>query len=184
MGLLIFIFLWRLVCASGASSRRLGGILGHLGRVLGASWRVLARLGRILARLGGVLGASWRVLGASWNVWPPSSLQNRKKLEKPTKNHQTSPQDKPDSTWNGKRRLSLCFLKEAFWNGFGSQSFPNVPERSARFARCARSLAALVHRGELPLIFLVFLMLYTIFDIVSISIDLSWMFMPTWPHVS
>ena len=56
--------------------------------------------------------------------------------------------------------------------------------RYARFARCARSLAALVHRGELPLIFLVFLMLYTIFDIVSISIDLSWMFMPTWPHVS
>ena len=43
----------------GASSRRLGGVLGRLGRVLGASWRVLARLGRILARLGGVLDASF-----------------------------------------------------------------------------------------------------------------------------
>ena len=56
---------------------------------------------------------------------------------------QNHPQHKPDLTWNGKRRLFLCFLKEASWNGFGSQSFPNVPERSARFARCARSLAAL-----------------------------------------
>ena len=43
----------------GASSRRLGGVLGLLGRVLDPSWRVLARLGRILARLGGVLGASF-----------------------------------------------------------------------------------------------------------------------------
>ena len=94
------------------------------------------------------------------------------------------PQQKPDSTWNGKRRLSLCFLKEAFWNRFGSQSFPNVPERSARFARCARSLAALVHRGELSLIFLVFSMFFVIFEILNISIDLNWMFMPTWPHVS
>ena len=29
---------------------------------------------------------------------------NRKKLEKPAKNHQKPPQDKPDLTWNGKRR--------------------------------------------------------------------------------
>ena len=62
---------------------RLGGLLGRLGRVLEASSRVLSRLGRVLARLG---------------------LQNRKKLEKPTKNHQKPPQDKPDLTWNGKRR--------------------------------------------------------------------------------
>ena len=129
---------------------RFGGLLGAswgLGDVLGASWRVL--------------GASWAHLGASWErlgtSWPPSSLQDRKKLVFHSFFNVFYPQHKPDSTWNGKRRLSLCFLKEAFWNGFGSQRFPNVPERSARFARCARSLAALVHRGELPLIFLVFL---------------------------
>ena len=164
------------------------------------SWR---HLGGVLAPYWPVLAPSWAVLGASWPPkslpklvqnpsWGPhktrsnidpnlESLGDQKTLKFLRKNKYFH---KPDSTWNGKRRLSLCFLKEAFWNGFGSQSFPNVPERSARFARCARSLAALVHRGELPLIFLVFLMFYTIFDIVSISIDLSWMFMPTWPHVS
>ena len=78
-----------------------GGILGRLGRVLAPSW---GRLGGVLARLGGVLGASWRVLERLGTSWPPSSLQNRKKLEKPTKNHQKPPQHKPDLTWNGKRR--------------------------------------------------------------------------------
>ena len=47
---------------------------------------------------------------------------------------------KPDLTWNGKRRLFFCFLKRTSCNGFGSQSLPKAPERSARFGRCARSL--------------------------------------------
>ena len=122
---------------------RPGRLWGHLGASwarLGASWRPLgaslARLVRHLARL----GASWARLG----------LQNRKKLEKPTKNHQKPPQDKPDLTWNGKRRsffedrygclkksfltldIASCIHLEASWIA-----------RSARFARCARSLAAL-----------------------------------------
>ena len=78
---------------------------------------------------------------------------------------------KPDLTWNGKRRLFFCLapvcFKDASWNGFGSQSFPNVPERSARFARFARSLAALVHRGEFSIIFQWVFHLFLILEIVS-----------------
>ena len=45
-----------------------------------------------------------------------------------------------------------CFPKEASWNGFGSQSLTEAPKRSARVARCARSLAALSSpRGEFGL---------------------------------
>ena len=60
------------------------------------------------------------------------------------------PQHKPDLTWNGKRRsffliasCSLRFPKQISWNVLGSQSLLQAPGRSARFARCARSLAAL-----------------------------------------
>ena len=62
-------------------------ILGPFGpswERLGPSWerlgRVLGRLGRVLARLGRVLGRLGRVLGRK------------------------TTQDKPDLTWNGKRR--------------------------------------------------------------------------------
>ena len=120
---------------------RPGRLWGHLGASwarLGASWRTLgaslARLVRHLARLGASwarLGTSWVRLGAFWLA----------KL----------PQDKPDLTWNGKRRsffedrygclkksfltldIASCIHLEASWIA-----------RSARFARCARSLAALV----------------------------------------
>ena len=117
-------------------------ILGHLGpswRHLGPSWRHL--------------GPSWRHIGSSWAILAPSR-KIAKNLIKPmvfslfwrrlgSQNH---PQHKPDSTWNGKRCLLFCFLKEASWNGldlFWIARLPTAPERSARFARCARSLAAL-----------------------------------------
>ena len=79
-------------------------VLGGSGGILGRLGRVLARLGGLLGRLGRVLEASSRVLARLGTSWPPSSLPNRKKLEKPTKNHQKPPQHKPDLTWNGKRR--------------------------------------------------------------------------------
>ena len=70
---------------------RILGVLGASGRLLGgrsASW---GRLGAALERLGGILGrlgASWGRLGAILEAsWAPKH-----------------PQDKPDSTWNGKRR--------------------------------------------------------------------------------
>ena len=75
---------------------------------------------------------------------------------------------------------------EAYWNGFGSQSFPNVPERAARFARFARSLAALVHRGEFSLIFQWFFHLFFILEIVSkkysFELDFQANLAPCWPH--
>ena len=78
---------------------------GAILAVLGGPGVILGRLGRVLAPLGGLLGRLWPVLCATWRVlerlgtsWPPSSLQNRKKLEKPTKNHQKPPQHKPDLT--------------------------------------------------------------------------------------
>ena len=58
----------------------LGGLLGRLWPVMCATWRVLAHLGAYSARL----GTSWVRLGAFWLAKPP--------------------QDKPDLTWNGKRR--------------------------------------------------------------------------------
>ena len=93
------------------------GVPGHLLGRLEASW---GRLGHVLARLGGVLGASWRVLERLGTSWPPSSLQDRKKLEKPTKNHQKPPQHKPDLIWNGKRR----FLFGCLLSRFVPVSFP------------------------------------------------------------
>ena len=76
--------------------------------------------------------------------------------------------------------VASCFLrfpKESFWNGFGSQSFPNL--LNAPLARSLRS----PHRGEFPLIVQWFSNILEILEIVSISIDLSWIFMPTWLHV-
>ena len=79
--------------------------------------------------------------------------------------------------------LASCFLrfpKESFWNCFGSQSFPNL--LNAPIASLARSLRS-PHRGEFPLIVQWFSNILEILEIVSISIDLSWIFMPTWLHV-
>ena len=79
--------------------------------------------------------------------------------------------------------FASCFLrfpKESFWNDFGSQSFPNAP--LASLAALARSLRS-PHRGEFPLIVQWFSNILEILEIVSISIDLIWMFMPTWLHV-
>ena len=79
--------------------------------------------------------------------------------------------------------FASCFLrfpKESFWNDFGSQSFPNAP--LASLAALARSLRS-PHRGEFPLIVQWFSNILEILEIVSISIDLSWIFMPTWLHV-
>ena len=64
----------------GASCGRLRGVLDASWRVLGASWGVLGASCRVL----GFLEASWAVLEAFWAPKPP--------------------QDKPDLTWNGKRR--------------------------------------------------------------------------------
>ena len=123
------------------------GAPGHLLGRLEASW---GRLGHVLARLGGVLGASWRALERLGTSWPPSSLQDRKKLEKPTKNHQKPPQHKPDLIWNGKRRflfdclllasLSYTSLLERFWIAKpASSSWTLRSPRSLRsLARCAR----------------------------------------------
>ena len=79
--------------------------------------------------------------------------------------------------------FASCFLrfpKESFWNEFGSQNFPNAP--LASLAALARSLRS-PHRGEFPLIVQWFSSILEILEIVSISIDLSWIFMPTWLHV-
>ena len=77
--------------------------------------------------------------------------------------------------------IASCFLRfpnQTFWNGFGSQSFPKRPERSARFARCARLIVV-----SFLLIFHWFFNLLLLLEMVSISIDLNWIFMPTWLHV-
>ena len=79
-----------------------------------------------------------------------------------------------------------CLLRcptQASWYGFGSQSFPKAPERSARFARCARSLAALASPWCVFVDFSLVFESFLILEIVSISIDLNWIFMPTWLHV-
>ena len=52
----------------------------------------------------------------------------------------------------------------------------------ASLATLARSLRS-PHRGEFPLIVQWFSNILEILEIVSISIDLSWIFMPTWLHV-
>ena len=146
-------FKWILVRLGGLLGTS-WGVLGRLGGVLGASWRVLgaswAHLGASWERLGGVLGASWRVLERLGTSWAPSSLQDRKKLEKPTKNHQKPPQHKPDLIWNGKRRflfdclllasLSYTSLLERFWIAKpASSSWTLRSLRSLRsLARCAR----------------------------------------------
>ena len=52
----------------------------------------------------------------------------------------------------------------------------------ASLAALARSLRS-PHRGEFLLIFHWFFNLFLILEIVSISIDLNWIFMPTWLHV-
>ena len=52
----------------------------------------------------------------------------------------------------------------------------------ASLAALARSLRS-PHRGEFPLIVQWFSNILEILEIVSISIDLSWIFMPTWLHV-
>ena len=69
------------------------------------------------------------------------------------------------------------------WNDFGSQSFLKVLKTPlASLAALARPLRS-PHRGEFLLIFQWFLNLFLILEIVSISIDLNWIFMPTWLHV-
>ena len=72
---------------SGSLLGRLGRVLAPLGGLLGRLWPVLCATWRVLARLGRVLGASGHVLGASWRVLARKTSQ-----------------DKPDLTWNGKRR--------------------------------------------------------------------------------
>ena len=80
---------------------------------------------------------------------------------------------------------SLRFPKQVSWNVFGSQSLPQAPGRSARFARCARSLArcARLTVVSFRLSFIAFSNFLLICEVVSISVDLSWIFMPTWLHV-
>ena len=80
---------------------------------------LVGRLGAILGGFWMRLGVSWGRLGASWGHLGAS--------------------------W-GRLLIASCslrFPKQVSWNVFGSQSLPQAPGRSARFARCARSLAAL-----------------------------------------
>ena len=123
------------------TKNRSWGVLGRLGSVLG-------RLGRLLAASWAVLGASWRVLGASWGVLVASWARLGPSWARlGSQNH---PQDKPDSTWNGKRRFCCCIsvFRFVFFDFFPFLSVPvcffSACLRSARFARYARSLAALV----------------------------------------
>ena len=69
--------------------------------------------------------------------------------------------------------LRSILLRASIWKPLGSR---------APLASLARSLRS-PHRGKLLLIFHVFLIVFLIVEIVSVSIDLSWMFMPTWLHV-
>ena len=94
---------------------RLGGLLGTSWGVLGASWRVLGASWGVLGascRVLGFLEASWAVLEASWAPKPP--------------------QDKPDLTWNGKRRsfwrLALGRFSKRSW-------IAKAPQCSAIFSR-------------------------------------------------
>ena len=106
-----------------------GRLLGPLGGVLGPSWGVLAASWRVLdlkSRLGGLSAASWRRLG----------LQNPPNIN--LTRHGTGSAD-----FFLDASCSLRFPKQVSWNVFGSQSLPQAPGRSARLARCARSLAAL-----------------------------------------
>ena len=69
--------------------------------------------------------------------------------------------------------LRSILLRASIWKPLGSR---------APLASLARSLRS-PHRGEFLLIFHWFLNLFWILEIVSISIDLNWIFMPTWLHV-
>ena len=88
---------------------RLGAILVCLGGVLGRLGALLGASWRILARF----GASWGVLEASWNPKPP--------------------QDKPELTWNGKRRsfwrLALGRFSKRSWIAKAPQCSANFSEK-------------------------------------------------------
>ena len=99
----------------------LGGLLGWLWPVLSASWRILGRLGCVLARL-------WRVLPRFGGFW----------LEKP-----------PNINLTDMGTGSAVLFGSSLWQPLGV-IFPSWIYLeaswiacSARFARCARSLAAL-----------------------------------------
>ena len=96
----------------GASWGVLGaswGLLGASWGHLGASWSVLGRLGRLLGRPDAVLEASWAP---------------------------KDPQDKPDSTWNGKRR--------SFKGSFMQKPYGTILDRKASSrSRTLRSLRSL-----------------------------------------
>ena len=122
----------------------MGGSWGHLGASwdhLGASSTILEHLGRILGASWVHLGASWKHLGASWgHLWASwehlrgileaswknlgSSLQKTSKILKNRWFFSMvfGPQEKPDSTRNGKRRLSFAVLGYAsiFFDMFGN----------------------------------------------------------------
>ena len=122
---------------------RPGRLWGHLGASwarLGASWRPLgaslARLVRHLARLGAswrVLGASGHVLGASWRVLARKTTPNINLTDMGTGSAVLF----GSSLWQplGVIFPSWIYL-EASWIAC-----------SARFARCARSLAALASQS-------------------------------------
>ena len=120
----------------GGSWAPLGASWGRLGDVLGTSWRVL--------------GASWAHLGASWNVLERLGHLQASKIEKSLKNQRKTIKNHPNInlTRHGTgsadffldASCSLRFPKQVSWNVFGSQSLPQAPGRSARFARCGPSI--------------------------------------------
>ena len=69
---------------------------------------------------------------------------------------------------------------ERFWIARLPSKLLNAP--LASLAALARSLRS-PHRGEFSLLFQQFFNICLILEIVSICTDLSWIYMPTWPHV-
>ena len=137
------------------SWRHLGGVLAPYWPVLAPSWAVLGASWppKSLPKL--VQNPSWGPHKTRSNIDPNlESLGDQKTLKFLRKNNIFI--NPPAS---GSRNLisygtgsadffliascSLRFPTQVSWNVFGSQSLPQAPGRSARLARCARSLAAL-----------------------------------------
>ena len=145
--------LWASWAVSGASWDHLGAVLGRLaaswsrpgttsGRfgaswgVLGASWRLLAASWGVFGPSCAPLGASWRVLGASGHVLGASWRVLARKTS-------------PKINLTDMRTGSAVLFGSSLWQPLGV-IFPSWIYLeaswiacSARFARCARLLAAL-----------------------------------------
>ena len=77
----------------------------------------------------------------------------------------------------------LRFPTEASWMVLDRKASPKLLNAPlASLAALARSLRS-PHRGECSFIFHCLVELVLIFKVVNISVDLSWIFMPTWLHV-